>query len=127
MNLLLDSHALIWFLNGDSRLSSNAKKSIEDPANQNFVSIATVWEIAIKNSLGKLNLTRPLSELPGQLHQNGFDLLPVEFRHIFQVNRLPFHHRDPFDRIIIAQALEERMTIVGLDPEFPAYGVPVLW
>ena len=97
------------------------------PTQKSLLKTRQIKILSVSLLFGKLELTRPLSELPDQLHKNGFDLLPVEFRHIFQVNRLPFHHRDPFDRIIIAQALEERMTIVGLDPEFPAYGVPVLW
>ncbi|MBP6825982.1 MAG: type II toxin-antitoxin system VapC family toxin [Saprospiraceae bacterium] len=127
MRLLLDSHAMIWYLQGDPTLSSTARQAIVDTRNHKFISAASIWEVAIKVSIGKIQLKFPFADFHQLLAINQFDWLPISFEHAARVSRLPFHHRDPFDRIIIAQALEERMTIVGLDPEFPAYGVPVLW
>ena len=128
MRLLLDAHAFLWFLEGSDRLSSPAQAIIEEPENVVQVSVATLWEIAIKHSLGRLELQRPFEELiPEQLATNGFGLLPVELSHISKVATLPFHHRDPFDRLIIAQALVEDISIVGRDAEFDRYGVKRLW
>jgi PIN domain nuclease of toxin-antitoxin system len=128
MRLLLDAHAFLWFLEGSEQLSAPARGVIEDPANEILVSVATLWEIAIKHSLGRLELQKPFAELiPEQLTTNGFELLPVELSHISKVAALPFHHRDPFDRLIIAQALVEEMPIVGRDAEFDRYAVKRLW
>jgi PIN domain nuclease of toxin-antitoxin system len=128
MKLLLDTHTLIWFLNGDSKnLSKTAREAIEDISNENYVSWASIWEISIKNSLGKLPLNRPFSEFMKQLDNNGLQILDNKFNHYELVNKLPFHHNDPFDRFIIAQSFSENMTIVGLDAEFSRYDVPLLW
>jgi PIN domain nuclease of toxin-antitoxin system len=128
MRLLLDTHTLLWFCEGSSSLSISARSAIEDPANQTHVSHVTAWEVAIKVSLGKLSLAIPYQDLfPGALLTNGFAVLPADFRHYNQLLSLPFHHRDPFDRLLIAQALVEGMTLVSSDPHFRAYGVPVLW
>jgi PIN domain nuclease of toxin-antitoxin system len=128
MRLLLDAHALLWFLEGSDRLSSPARALIEEPENVVQVSVDTLWEIGIKHSLGRLELERPFEELiPEQLATNGFGLLSVELSHISKVATLPFHHRDPFDRLIIAQALVEDISVVGRDAEFDRYGVKRLW
>jgi PIN domain nuclease of toxin-antitoxin system len=128
MRLLLDSHAFLWFCEGSASLSAKARAAIEDPANEKFVSHATAWEVAIKASLGKLMLGVPFDELfPGALVSNGFLTLLPDFRHYRELLTLPFHHRDPFDRLLIAQARVEGLTLVSCDPHFPAYGVPVLW
>jgi PIN domain nuclease of toxin-antitoxin system len=128
MNLLLDTHALLWFLNNDPALSATAKALIEDPANHKFVSVATCWEIAIKVGLKKLDLGEPATTfLPRELATNHFDLLGIELRHATFVETLPPHHRDPFDRLLIAQALIEAMPIVSADAAFDAYGVTRLW
>ncbi|MFN4253915.1 MAG: type II toxin-antitoxin system VapC family toxin [Saprospiraceae bacterium] len=127
MKLLLDTHALIWFLNGDTQLSSTAQSAIESPENQSFVSIAAVWEIAVKNSLGKLALNRPFAELRHQIQMNGFEIMPIRFEHAQRVNQMPFHHRDPFDRIMLAQALTDALTIISRDPLFEPYGVDLVW
>ncbi len=128
MNLLLDTNALLWFIGGSSRLSALGRAHIEDPANQKLVSVASIWEIAIKASIGKLTLTQPFDALfPHQLDINGFGLLSIEIRHTSQLSRLPFHHRDPFDRLIIAQALDAKSTVLTPDTAFDSYGVNRIW
>jgi PIN domain nuclease of toxin-antitoxin system len=128
MKLLLDTQALLWFVEGNAALSAAARAAIEDAANAKFVSHATAWEIAIKISLGKLKLAVPFEEFfPGVLLANGFEELALTFRHCQELLALPFHHRDPFDRMIVAQAKVEGMTIITIDPQFGAYGVPSLW
>ena len=128
MNALLDAHALLWYLAGSSELSATALAAIQNPANALFVSPATLWEIGIKDSIGRLTLPEPFEQLfPVRLDADGILLLPVLFPHLHRHRRLPFHHHDPFDRIIIAQALVEEFTIITRDSEFPAYGVKVLW
>lgn len=128
MRLLLDSHTLLWFCDGAGALSASARAAIEDLENTKYVSHVTAWEVAVKASLDKLTLTVPYDDLfPGTLLANGFRSLPCEFVHYRDLLTLPFHHRDPFDRLLIAQARVEGMTIVSRDPHFPAYGVSVLW
>lgn len=128
MRLLLDSHALLWFCEGSSSLSLDAREAIEDLGNEKYVSHATAWEVAIKVSLGKLKLAVSFRDLfPGALQSNGFVALPTDFRHYYELTTLPFHHRDPFDRLLIAQARVEQLTLVSCDQSFQAYGVPLLW
>ena len=128
MNLLLDTHTLLWFITDDPRLSEAADQLIEDQSNNKFVSAVSVWEIAIKVSLDKIMLTAPFDELfPKQLHINGFELLPVKVEHTSALTNLPFHHRDPFDRMLTAQSLVENKAIVSIDRAFDDYGVPRLW
>lgn len=128
MRLLLDSHALLWFCEGNAALSVSARAAIEDLGNEKYVSHVTAWEVAIKASLGKLKLAVPYDELfPGALLTNGFLALPPAFQHYRELLTLPFHHRDPFDRLLIAQARVEGLTLVSCDPHFPAYGGPLLW
>jgi PIN domain nuclease of toxin-antitoxin system len=128
MKILLDTHALLWFIAGDANLSANARSLIEDAANEKHVSAASIWETAIKISIGKMSLSAPFERLfPHQLAVNGFDLLPIETKHASQLISLPFHHRDPFDRILIAQAIEENMTLVSIDTVFDNYAVTRIW
>jgi PIN domain nuclease of toxin-antitoxin system len=128
MKVLLDTHALLWFIGGDPKLSGAARESIVDPANSKYVSAATPWEIAIKTSLGKFTPLGPLDILlTAQFRRNGFQLLPIEFSHSAAVSTLPFHHRDPFDRLLIAQAITEGMALVSVDSAFDMYGVQRLW
>jgi PIN domain nuclease of toxin-antitoxin system len=128
MRLLLDSHALLWFCEGNASLSAPARAAIEDSSNEKYVSHATAWEVAIKSSLGKLMLAVPYEELfPGALLANGFFTLPADFSHYRELLTMPFHHRDPFDRLLIAQASREGLTLVSKDPHFAAYGVSLLW
>ena len=128
MKLLLDTHTLLWFIAGSASLSASARSLIEDVSNDKFVSIASIWEIAIKVSIGKMILSAPFDVLfPHQLQVNGFHLLPVKIEHTSVVTTLPFHHRDPFDRLLIAQAIEERLTVVSVDDVFDDYGISRLW
>lgn len=128
MRLLLDSHTLLWFCEGSASLSVAARAAIEDAQNEKLVSHATAWEVAIKSSLGKLKLSVPYEDFfPGVLLLNGFRELPPDFRHYRELLTLPFHHRDPFDRLLAAQAKAEGLTVVTSDRQFGAYGVAVLW
>ncbi len=128
MRLLLDTQAFLWWVDGSSRLSRKARSTIADSGSECFVSLASCWELAIKLSLGKLRLDEPLdSFVPAQLSANRFSLLEIEFRHTARVAKLPFHHRDPFDRLLVAQALEEGLAVVTSDAVFPKYGVKRLW
>ncbi len=123
MRLLIDSNAFIWMVAQPAELSANAREALANPDNERVLSLIAIWEIAIKLSLRKL-------VLPGDL-MTAVDgmaavTLPVRLAHIARVHHLPFHHRDPFDRMMIAQALEENLTIVTRDRAFRAYGVPLL-
>lgn len=128
MRLLLDTHAFLWFIMGSANLSVNARALIENPANERLLSVASLWEIAIKTSLGKLALSAPFDELiPAQLKLNGIDLLNIKVDHLSTLTTLPFHHRDPFDRLIIAQSLVEEMHVVSIDGAFDSYGLTRYW
>ena len=128
MKLLLDTHTLLWFLGGSDRLSARARDLIENPANIRLFSVAGAWEIAIEVSLGKLSLTAPFGELvPRQLHANAIGLLPIEPAHMAAIIELPFHHRDPTDRMIIAQASAEDAALVSADAALDAYAVRRIW
>ena len=134
MNVLLDTHAWLWFVLGDSQLSGPAKTAIVDPANVKFISPASLWEISIKISLGKYVLTTPYQQFMQQaILGSGFKFLPITPQHTERVSTLPFfeingdEHRDPFDRLLISQAAVETMSIVSGDGRFAAYGVTVIW
>jgi PIN domain nuclease of toxin-antitoxin system len=128
MNLLLDTQALLWFVLDDSRLSEKARESIIAADAQVFVSPATLWEIAIKISLGKYALPMPFVAFwDAQLLTNDFVLLPISVSHTARITDLPYHHRDPFDRLIIAQSLVEKFPIVSSDELFARYGVERIW
>jgi PIN domain nuclease of toxin-antitoxin system len=128
MNLLLDTHAFLWFMEGNERISQRARAEIEAADGVSALSVASAWEMAIKSSLGKLDLAKPLGELlPPLLADAGIELLPIEIADLARVATLPFHHRDPFDRLLAAQALERGFTIVSVDEAFDAYGVARLW
>jgi PIN domain nuclease of toxin-antitoxin system len=128
MSLLLDTHSFLWFIMGSPRLSGNARALIEDAAHDKLLSTASLWEMAIKLSLGRLTLAEPFGVLiPQQLRVNGIEILNIEIDHLAVLTTLPFHHRDPFDRLIIAQAIVEECPIVSIDPAFNAYPVERLW
>ncbi len=128
MRLLLDTHALLWFLENEARLSENARHAIENETNEQMVSMVSGWEIAIKDSLGKLKLPIPYEEFfPKQIEQLGFSILPIIPRHLHELIKLPFHHRDPFDRLLIAQAKAEDMTMITCDESMGAYDISLLW
>ena len=119
MRYLLDTHSLIWFLNGDDQLSDFARQLIEDENHELFISIASLWEMSIKFSLGKLNLGQPFETIfPTQLESNSIAILAITVEHLTAVCNLPFHHRDPFDRLIIAQAQVELLPIISTDRIF---------
>jgi len=125
VNVLLDTHALLWWLADDVKLTATARDVIGHSANQVFVSAVSGWEISIKQSLGKLDVDKAL--LLTEVEHNGFMLLPVSFRHGLVAGDLPFHHRDPFDRMLIAQAQCEGLHLISVDRCFAAYEVDVLW
>lgn len=128
MSILLDTHIFLWFVFAELQLNAYARVLIEDQANVKFLSMASVWEMAIKHGIGKLPLTQPLDRfLSEQIERNGFHLLPIEWDYLIRVSSLPMHHRDPFDRLIIAQSLTENMTVVSADKAFDAYGLTRLW
>lgn len=128
MRLLLDTHTFLWFVWDDPQLSAQAAALIEDVQNEVFLSTASAWEMAIKVSIGKLTLAQPLDIfLPDQLQRNGIQLLPITLSHTLQVATLPFHHRDPFDRLIVTQCLIEKMPLVSADPILDSYGIQRLW
>ena len=128
MRLLLDTHAFLWFVSDDDKLSREAEALISEPENQIWVSTASLWEIAIKVKIGKLSLARPFATfIPEQLALNYFEELSVEQKHLARTLTLPLHHRDPFDRLLIAQALEEDLTLVSKDSTFAQYAVPLIW
>ena len=128
MRLLLDTHSFLWFIGGSASLSPTARTFIEDADNQPLLSMASLWEMAIKLSIGKLSLGKPFERLiPEQMRLNGIELLQIEMAHIIVVTELPFHHRDPFDRLLIAQAMVEQISVVSGDPAFDSYSIKRLW
>ena len=128
MRLLLDTHSFLWFVSGSEKLSSTARGVIADLDNDAFISTASLWEIAIKASLGKLALTGPYGKLiPEQLEKNEIKELTISIDDLARVAELSLHHRDPFDRLIISQAIGRNLHIVGKDPEFDKYTVQMIW
>ena len=127
MQLLLDTHTFLWFVNDSPQLSVTAKILIESDVDL-WVSMASLWEIAIKVSIGKLTISGPIEEfIPQQVAANDIEILPIEFSHIIAIASLPFHHRDPFDRLLIAQSLIENVAIVSADSTFDSYGIHREW
>ena len=130
MRLLLDTHTLIWFFAGNSQLSATARILIEDEDNNKLVSIASIWEMAIKESKGHLNLSLPLHEYIAQkLSLEDFNLLNINLDHLSQIVTMPFYHKDPFDRLLIAQAIMEGIPILSKDSAFDAYSknLKLIW
>lgn len=127
MQFLLDTHTFIWFINGDSSLPNKIIDEIKNLKNQCFISIASIWEIAIKCKLSKLSLNADFDRILDFLDQNQIEILPISFDHIVKLNELDFHHRDPFDRILIAQGISENLTILTKDQNFSFYKTKILW
>lgn len=128
MRLLLDTHVLIWWLEGNPRLSAGAQTAISDPANEMLLSSASVIEMAVKVRLGKLALTMPLDQFWKKAHQVlGASELPLHSQHAFALQNLPMHHRDPFDRLLVAQATVEGLHLVTADAEIAKYPIPIVW
>jgi PIN domain nuclease of toxin-antitoxin system len=124
--VLLDTHTLLWWTQDDPKLSKRAREAIL--GTDRYCSLASCWKLAIKVSLDRLRFDRPLAQfLDEQLFVNTISLLPIEFRHVMRVSSLPLHHRDPFDRLLIAQALEENLAIVSIDRSFDVYGIERVW
>jgi PIN domain nuclease of toxin-antitoxin system len=128
MRLLLDTHTFLWFLGGNKDLSAIARSSIENVENAKFISIASIWEMAIKLNLGKLKLDISLEDLKTELLKYNFEILPLDFEHIIGLSKLEDIHKDPFDRIIISQAIAENLTLISADANFSAYkSLNLLW
>ena len=128
MKFIADTHAFIWFIADSPKLSGTARKLFESSDSERLFSIASIWEIAIKTSLGKLSFDKPLEQfLPEQIAANDARLLDISLFHALRVASLPFHHRDPFDRMIIAQGLTENLPILSDDNAFDAYGIKRIW
>mgnify|MGYP006273586465 CR=1 FL=1 len=128
MKALLDTHALLWMVSSSGRLSETARSAIADGTNELYFSIAGYWELGIKQSLGKLELAAGWEEtLPREMTRNRIAWLPIEPKHVHAVVGLPWIHRDPFDRLMIAQALVEGLSIISRDRDLGAYRVPMLW
>jgi PIN domain nuclease of toxin-antitoxin system len=127
VDLLLDTNALIWVLTDPSRLGTAARQAIASTENTAYVSVVNAWEMAIKSGLGKLSVPADIKTwLPLRLNESRMELLNITLDHVMDVEQLPHHHRDPFDRLIIAQARAERLTIVTGDPKFEDYDVPLI-
>jgi PIN domain nuclease of toxin-antitoxin system len=125
---LLDTHAFVWMASAPERLGDEARQRIGASASELYLSVASVWEIAIKKSVGKLKLPTPLPNfLEEQLNATRTSLLPIRSEHAIRVEALPWHHRDPFDRLLLAQAAFEDLTLLSRDTTFDAYAVPRVW
>ncbi len=127
MDLLIDTHAVIWFITDNNRLPTKTKHLIENKRNNCFISMATFWEIAIKYSIGRLDLNSDLDNIFKIIEDTGFEILPITTIHILENANLKFHHQDPFDRLIIAQAIIEGLLIVSKDNQFKKYNVELIW
>lgn len=128
MRLMLDTHTFLWFIEGSLNLSDMARNLIEDRGNQRFLSIASLWEMSIKVSIGKLELEMTFSDLvKREVYGNAIELLEIRAEHLDELAKLPFHHKDPFDRLMISQSLIESVPIVTRDSVFGSYPVHVLW
>ena len=127
MNILLDTHTFLWYLEDSKRLSSKAAELLEDPSNTLRLSIASLWEISIKLGLGKLSLQNSFSELEEVLQQLKIEVLPITFSDTECYLNLPLHHRDPFDRILVAQAINHSLVLISRDVAFEAYDLQRVW
>lgn len=126
MTVLLDTHMLIWLWSGDKRFSKSDRDLFSDPEVVGVISVASIWELSIKESIGKLDLEVSVEQLLAPLLDFGFTVLPVNAAHALAVSKLPLHHRDPFDRILIAQAKTEGMHLLTIDPHFAQYDLQLL-
>jgi PIN domain nuclease of toxin-antitoxin system len=127
VRILLDTHIFLWYIAGDTRLPAAYKTAIQDPTNEVFLSVTSIWESVIKHQLGKLPLpSPPASYLPQRRIAHGITSLPIDEAAMTSLAALPSLHRDPFDRLIIAQAIHHGLTLLTVDPDVIAYAVPVL-
>ncbi|MCD4691864.1 MAG: type II toxin-antitoxin system VapC family toxin [Calditrichales bacterium] len=128
MKYLIDTHTLLWIVTNDPKLSAKAKDLYLDSENEIFISMASIWELSIKSSLGKISLEQPLDEFVDE-HVKGNDIriLKIESPHVLRIENLPFYHRDPFDRLIISQSIEDNIPIIGSDKTFDSYPIKRIW
>ncbi|MBR8826534.1 MAG: type II toxin-antitoxin system VapC family toxin [Gomphosphaeria aponina SAG 52.96 = DSM 107014] len=128
MKILIDTHTFLWFAQGSSKLSPQATELLEDDENETLLSIASIWEMQIKIKIGKLQLDVPLPELiASQQTTNELEILPIKLSHIWALDELPLHHKDPFDRLLIAQGIRENLPILSIDSSFDQYPGQRLW
>jgi PIN domain nuclease of toxin-antitoxin system len=128
MKVLLDTHAFLWLITGDDRLSENARQTFLNTQNSLFFSAASLWEICIKKSLGKISLKEGwFQTIQEEMVINTVQWLPIEMTHCAEVTELPFHHRDPFDRMLIAQAIVEEMKLMSRDRRLSKYTIELIW
>lgn len=128
MKALIDSHAFLWALEGSSRLGSGARTLLDSPDNELYLSLVSIWELAIKTSAGKLDLPQPASRyLEREAATRNVILLPLRIAHMQQMELLPFYHRDPFDRMLVAQAMVEDLVLLTVDRQLARYGVRIIW
>ena len=128
MNVLLDTHAFLWWVIDDPQLSDTARATIADPNNTIYISVVSAWEIIIKQRTGKLSLPEPPETyIPSRLASNRFSSLPVQMQHVLQIASLPDYHRDPFDRLLIAQSQIEQIPIITVDQTIIQYSVSIIW
>jgi PIN domain nuclease of toxin-antitoxin system len=127
MSYLIDTHTLLWYFKGDLQLSKTANEILEDGKKQKYVSMASLWEIAIKVNIERLQLDYPFADIEHKLKFENIGILNISFLHTQHVLNLPLHHRDPFDRMIIAQGITEGLTIISKDKNFSLYPIKLLW
>ena len=128
MKVLLDTHAFLWLISGDDRLSETAQQTFLDPGNIMFLSAASLWELCIKMSLGKLSLKSGwLKTIQDEMEVNAIQWLSIEMPHCVELTNLPFHHRDPFDRMLVAQAMVEDMQLLSRDNRLSSYEIKRIW
>lgn len=127
MRILIDTHVLIGYLNGDADLSPHLLKILENPDNKIIISTVSLWELTIKISLKKLEIDKSLSEIEQYINDKDVELLDIKFNSLTALSSLPYHHKDPFDRLLIAQAIAENLSIVSADRYFHAYPINVIW
>ena len=124
---LLDTHTFLWFIDGNENLSPKALEHIENENAQNFISIVSLWEIAIKLSLGKLEVNIPFKQIEDVVFKNNFQILPISFTDLLKLSELPYHHRDPFDRLLIAQCINNEMMFLSKDENVSKYNASIIW
>ena len=127
MKLLIDTHSLIWFLNGDEKLSRKVKMAIENPENEKFISVGSIWEIAIKISLDKFRFSKGFNHFLTLIEENGFAMIPITVEHALILSTLEFIHRDPFDRLLISQCKADNLVLATIDENIKKYQIKTIW
>lgn len=128
MRILIDTSTFLWFIGGSRKLSKKAIEIIENFDNELVMSVASLWEIAIKDSIGKLELSEPFEQLiPKEINKNEIEILQIELPHLYEMMKLPLYHKDPFDRLIIAQGIIEQLPVIACDKAFKSYNIDIIW